>query len=375
MKTYTYTVSILLMVFLAACTNTAIEPVENETPFTFEAEYSVLLEQGDFLTTKLVLASEKDMDIKTESIDFPEFPTTNINYADGNTFSFFKLTEVCKGSILRFDFNSGNYQFVETFLNLNACGLSITSIAHDNSNIYLTFIKSEVGKVDSNYVRIVGLNDTENPVDIELSLQPKLVMPSNGKIFVLTHDIDITDEYGLSVIDINAKTIVYEKLVGFNAKKIFRDPSGNIIISYPELHTTINPTSFEEVYTQYGETVRPNIFSSDYAIFDSIGKMYYTMNTEGEMITKIPAVYNFESNTATIYYFENFLTDTQLTTELQIESATAIGYDEENNFILVGYQKGGTEGSGGILRLTPAPDFAYIDNIDLEGIPKAIIIR
>ncbi|UWX56412.1 hypothetical protein NYZ99_09560 [Maribacter litopenaei] len=375
MKTYTYKVGILLMAFPAACSKSATEPLENETPLTIEANYSVLLEKSGFLTTGNVQASENEMILKTDNLNFPAFPSSKITFADGNTFSFFEVTGDCKGRILRFDFNSGNYQLIETFLNLDVCSLNITSIAHDNSHVFLTFIKSEVGKEDAYYVRIISLNDVESAVDVELSLQPKLVIPSNGKLFVLTHDVEITDENGISVIDINGQSIVLEKLVGFNAKKIFKDPDGHIVISYPELHTTLNSTTFEEVYTQYGETLRPNLYSEGYNLFDSQGKMYYTMNTEGEAIEKIPAVYDFKANTATLYYFENFLSETELNTELNIQSATAIGYDDKNNFILVGYEKNGSSNFGGILRLTPAPDFAYIDNIDLVGIPKAILTQ
>ncbi|PIB39007.1 hypothetical protein [Maribacter sp. 4G9] len=373
MKTYTYKVGILLMAFLAACSKSDTDTQENETPVSIEADYTLLMDQNGVLTTQSLQTSENGMVAKSNDLDFPPFPTTNISYADGNSFSFFEVTSDCKGRILRFDFDSGTYELIETFLNPNACDLNITAIANDNTHVFLSFIKSEVGKADSHYIRIINITDVESPMDVELNLKPISVVPSNGRLFVLTHDEEITDENGISVIDIDGQSIIYEKLIGFNAKKIFKNPEGNIVISYPELHTTLNSMSFEEVYTQYGETLRPSLYSATYTIFDSRGKMYYILGTEDESNVEIPAVYDFQSNLATLYYFENFLSETELKSELNIQSATAIGYDEENRFILVGYKKRDSD-SGGILRLTPSPDFAYIDAVEMDGIPIAIIV-
>ena len=374
MKTYTYKVGILLMALLAACSKPAAEPQENETPLSIEADYTLLMDQNGVLATQSILSSENGMVPEPHDLNFPSFPSTEISYADGNTFSFFEVTSDCKGKVLRYDFDSGDYQLIETFLNLDACDLNITAIAHDNTHVFLSFIKSEVGKSDAYFVRIINLNDTESAVDVELGLKPMFMVSSQEKLFVLAHDIEITDENGIIVIDINGQSTIYEKLIGFNAKKIFKAPDGNIVISYPELHTKMNSSTFEELYTQYGETLRPNLYASTYYEFDSTDKLYYTMNTEDNQIMKIPAVYDFQANKATLYYFDNFLSDIQ-STDLNIKSASAIGYDEKNGFILVGYQKNGNGNTGGILRLTPTPDFTYVDNVDLEGIPKAIMVQ
>ena len=40
----------------------------------------------------------------------------------------------------------------------------------------------------------------------------------------------------------------------------------------------------------------------------------------------------------------------------------------------VGYKKNGKSG-GGIMRITPAPNLTFLDNIDLEDIPSHIFIR
>ncbi|MDC6405562.1 MULTISPECIES: hypothetical protein [Maribacter] len=372
MKTYTYTVRVMLTVFLAACSKSATEPLETETPASTKGDYTILLETSGSLTTARLQATADDLTLKASELEFPLFSDSEITFASNNSFSFYEVTETCNGKVLLFDFNTGNYKLIDTFLNLDACNLEVTSVSHDSANVFLTFTKSEIDKEDSHFVRIIDQNDTDNQVDIPLDLKPIQSIPSQGKLFVLTLDTTITDENGISVIEIGQQSVVYEKLVGFNAKKIFKDPDGDIVISYPELHTTVNRNTFEEAYTQYGENIRPNLYQSVYATFDTFGKLYYTMNMDmgGD---KNPAVYDFQANKATLYFFENFLSNEQITL-LNIKSATAIAYDLEHDYIVIGYAKtDGTE--GGILRITPTPDFRYIDAIDLEGLPRAIIMQ
>lgn len=375
MKTYTYKVSFVLTVFLAACSKSATDPLENEIPFYAEAHYTVLLDQNGTLNPTNIKSVESEMVLESTDIDFPTFSTSNITYGEEETFCFFEVTSECTGSILLYNLFTAEYRIIQTFSNLDACSLEITSVSHNETQIFLTFVKSEVGKSDSYYVRIINLNQTESPVDVELALKPLQAIPSNGKLFVLTHDLEITDENGICVVDIDDQTIIHEKLIGFNAKRLIKKPSGQMIISYPELHTVLNASTFEETYTQYGETLRPNIYSLSYPVYDSKDNLYYTMSPEGEENRPIPAGYDFDSNKATLYYFENFLTAEELTTELNIHSATAMGYDLENDYIVVGYRKNGTANTGGILRLKPAPEFAYIDHIELDGIPKAIVAK
>lgn len=365
-------VGVMLTVFLAACSKPANESLETETPANTQADYTILLETSGSLTTASLKATGVDLTMKTSELEIPLFSDSGISFANKNSFSFYEVTEACNGKVLIFDFNTGNYELIDTFLNLDACNLEVTSVSHDSENVFLTFTKSEIGKEDSYFIRIIDQNDTENRVDIPLDLKPLQSVPTQSKLFVLTHDAAITDENGISVIEIGQQSVVYEKLVGFNAKKIFKDPAGDIVISYPELHTTVNRNTFEEAYTQYGENIRPNLYQSVYTTFDTIGKLYYTMNMDngGE---ENPAVYDFQTNKATLYLFENFLSNEQKT-QLNIKSATAIAYDLKHDYIVIGYAKtNGTE--GGILRITPSPDLRYIDAIELEGVPRAIIVQ
>ena len=163
--------------------------------------------------------------------------------------------------------------------------------------------------------------------------------------------------------------------LGFDAAHIFENPNGDLIISYPELHTTLNTSNLTVVYTPYGVGTEPNFVDSRNVSFDLEGKMYYQMNIDAGETETIPAVYDFNGNNAVLYFFENFLTDAQLKVEFKVASATTVVYDEESDLILIGYKKSGTGSAGGIMRITPSPDLTFVDNIDLGGIPYTIFMN
>ena len=62
--------------------------------------------------------------------------------------------------------------------------------------------------------------------------------------------------------------------------------------------------------------------------------------------------------------------------EYEIETTTAVGYDEKNGLMLVGYKKLNiAANAGGIIRIKIAPEPMLIDNIDLDGVPIHIIVN
>ena len=103
--------------------------------------------------------------------------------------------------------------------------------------------------------------------------------------------------------------------------------------------------------------------------------MYFQKAISNSAIDMVPAIYDFQTNNTVVYLFENFLTESDINVKYKIASTTSIGYDELNNYMLIGYKKKDEENKGGILRITPAPNFKIIDNIDLEGVPKSIFVN
>jgi len=193
---------------------------------------------------------------------------------------------------------------------------------------------------------------------------------TNNRLFVLTVDAEHTEERNIAVIEKSSKETIHEISLGAAVGKMFVKPDGNIIISYPTQHTALNSIDLTFTNTQYTEGTEPMFFNTKAISFDASEKMYYTLETNNG--SKIPAVYNFDTRTAILYYFENFLTEAQLNVEYNIELATTVAYDEKNNFIIVGYKKRNQQHKGGLLRLAPSPNFSIIDNYDLNGVPVAV---
>ena len=225
-------------------------------------------------------------------------------------------------------------------------------------------------------VRIIDLNSEEfSFVDVALDKKPVDLALANNRLFILTHDIEVSDENRLSVMDIDSNNLIHEMNLGFRARRIFTDMNDDIIISYDELHTTLNSSNLSVLYTNYGEGIEPEFTANSSDHFDLDGRLYYPKISESVSVyPEIPAVYDFTQNLTILYAFENFLTEAKRDFEFEIETATAINYDKENDMILIGYKKVDKQ-KGGLLRIKPAPEPAFIDNIDLDGVPYEIFIN
>lgn len=376
MKTYTYLPGILLALFLVACSKSNETPTdEGENPVS--VDYAVLLHSGSALSEKFINSSTDGLTINNKESFFPGFAFPDVSYRTESTLSFFHKTGECQGVVLVYDFDDDSNTEIGVFDDLGICDLTVTAIAHTNTKVFVSYMIEGTGKDKTYFIRTIQ-SDSENMdfTDLEISQKPLDLVPTNNRLFTLTLDEEITDENGIQVIDVTTGTFIHDMNLGYDAGKIFEDPNGDIIISYSELHTTLNSNTLAVVYTQYGSGTEPNFVDSETVSFDSTGKMYYQMLTESDAETEtIPAVYDFEANTTTLYFFENFLTDSQLNVEYNIDAATTLKYDEANDLILIGYKKDDSQNKGGIMRISPSPNFAFVDNIDLDGVPYAIFVK
>jgi hypothetical protein len=198
---------------------------------------------------------------------------------------------------------------------------------------------------------------------------------TNNRLFILTFDEDITDENGMVVLDLVTNTPVYENNLGYNVRQLLKNKDGNLLICYDGLHTIFNSTTLGVQYVNYGVGTEPNFSSAKSTHFDLEGKLYFERPTGDEIHPNIPAVYDFDLSTTYLYLFENFLTQEQIELEYEIGDTTMVSYDTTNNLILIGYQKTGDTGKGGLLRIKRTPDPELVDQIDLEGIPYDIYLK
>ena len=58
-----------------------------------------------------------------------------------------------------------------------------------------------------------------------------------------------------------------------------------------------------------------------------------------------------------------------------IGDTRSVAFDQHNGLLLIGYEKAGNVGEGGLLRVKPVPEPKFIDQIDLEGVPMHLIVH
>jgi hypothetical protein len=357
-----------------ACEKSAEESLEKiaiEAP----TNYTVFLSNSTKLNAVVLGTSDDGFVVKNPVVSFSEIPSEYVKFRDSDEISFYYTTN-CQANIELYNAANNTANSFQVFQDLDPCAVEVAAITHSAELIFIAYERELQGKDKQNVVRIVSLNTiTENHIDIILDKKPVDLITSSNRLFVLTLNEFVTDEYHLSVFDLNTNQQIIELDLGYNALKLFKNNSEQVIISYPELHITLNPVSLDKTYTTYGDNTAPDFVTTKDSFLDSSGKMYFQKAMPNSEIDMVPAIYDFQTNNTVVYLFENFLTESDINVKYKIASTTTIGYDELNNYMLIGYQKKGEENKGGILRITPAPDFKIIDNIYLEGVPRAIFVN
>ncbi|MEP2277963.1 hypothetical protein [Maribacter sp.] len=374
MKTYKYVACFVLAFSFFACEKSS-EQVEEEIVTSAQVEYTVFLQNNNLLNGVVVASSDEEFAVKSTLISFNSVPSNAITYRTATDISYYATTN-CHATLQWYNSESSVVESVALFDDIDACDINVLAMARSNEITAVAYERELLGKDKQYVVRVNSLIDlVGNPLEILLDKKPVDIVFSTNKLFVLTLNEFITDEFHLSVIDMNTNEALMELDLGLDAQRLFTNNNGDVIISYPELHTTLNPVSLNKSYTTYGEDTEPGFITTTDFYMDNNGKFYFQKNVPTAEVVGVPAIYDFEKNSTVVYLFENFLTDTELNVKYNIANTSAISYDEKNNYVLIGYEKNGQADKGGILRITPAPDFKLIDNIDLDGVPKTIFVK
>ncbi len=377
MKTYNIFYALLALVIVSCSkSDSDASTPEEEKSKSIDADYVMLLNEDGMLSTQLLNANAEVITLNPETSTLIEKTIPDLSSMKGSSFLQYHKTDNCGGAIVQHDFSTDASTEIVVFNDLMDCDLTATAITFSDNSIFISY-KLVNTNPDSYMVRIIDAKSADfSFVDVGLDKKPVDLAIANNKLFILTIDELITDENSISVLDLNNNTLIHEIGLGYDAQRIFKDVDDNIIISYEELHTTLNSSSMSVVYTQYETETAPNFVNSTSNQFDISGNLYYpSISGQHSAYAEIPAVYDFNQNLIVLYAFENFLTESKRDFEFEIGTTTAVGYDQENNLILIGYKKAGTSKKGGLLRVKPAPEPAFIDNIDLEGIPYEIIVN
>ncbi len=374
-----YSLFSALLVLLATGCSKSNEPYDDGKSKTeIDAAYTLVLQGNGQLIATLLNADGETLRINTAESGFKDTAEPELISEEGKVLTMYHSKSDCSGEITVHDFNADTSRRFDVFTDLGACNLSPLAIVNSRNTIYIAYeLGQSMGKGTSEYfVRAIDISgDDATFIDTSLAFKPVGLAFAKNQLFVLGLDEDITGEHKLTVLDAGTCTVVYTKNLGFDARGIFKNSDDNIIVSYDELHTTINSASLSFNYTNYPANAAPNFTGSEFRHFDSSGKMYYSMLAGPlSVYSRIPAVYDFDNNSAVLYAYENFLTAAQRNFEFRIENTTVVQYDETNNLLLVGYKKSGDAEKGGLLRIKPGPEPEFAGNLDLPGIPYAIYI-
>lgn len=382
MKTYKLIYALLAFAIIG-CNKSDNGGDDDDNPGA-DAAYNLLVTQDGVISSTLINATPEVTTLNPAQSSFEDMPMPDLTFKEGSVHTTYHKDTDCSGKISQFDFSDNSSKNLDLFSDFTDCKLSATAIAHSNDMFYVAYgLETSSSNIDY-FVRVTDPSKTEsNFVDVPLKAEPqdptyipKELAFANNRLFILGHDEEATDEYHLLVMDSANNNLIHNLNLGFDVKQIFRNPSGNIIVSYDELHSEIDSGTLEITYTNYQPSTNPNFTESKFNQFDATGRMYYNMPPGSHSTyAEVPAVYDFANKLAVIYAYENFLTEAERNFEFEIESTSMVAYDEKNDYILIGYKKTGSTNKGGLMRIKPAPEPALIDNLDVDGIPYKLFVK
>ncbi|MBT8180605.1 MAG: hypothetical protein KJO53_03350 [Eudoraea sp.] len=369
---------LLLALLLVGCSENTDGDQESKEEFpNVDATYSLLIQTNELLTQINLNADAETIFLDPGISEFESSSLPTVTYRDGSEISIFNSQTDCSGIVSLYDFKNDALQKTIVFDDLGNCDLEVRALAHSGNDFYIGYeVPGEGLKETLYYFRTIDISNSEPEiVDIELDKRPLQAIFSNNMVFILSVDLEDDNRNYLTVFDTVNEEFVADINLGFDVLRLFKSEGGNIIVSYPELHNIVSSSSLAIVKTtRYEDGKEPRFGDSESSSSDEQGNLYYSMPTNfvGTSYPTIPAVFDFETNTAILYYYENFLSEQEQSVEFKIARTTMVSYDAKNNLIVIGYKKSGEPDKGGLLRIRPIPNPAFIDNIDLSGVPFQI---
>ena len=371
MKIWTQFAGFVLGTIMLGCSTSNEDASQADIRTISPADYHVIMSGSSGLFTKTLSSNSEGLYFNGSTSLSLGANTPSLSFSEGTKVVMYQDIGNCAGIIVSYDFNDTAEISQEVFSDVSSCDLTVTAIAGQADMVFLSYVLDTAPKEQSFFVRSINLT-TGVYKDFILNEKPTDLVVSNAKLFVLTWDENRTEKNALTVLDYEENTKILEMDEGSNVGALFKKTNGDIVLSYPDSHTTLDSNSLSPTYTRYVSGTEPHFWDSENNTFDASGNMYYIRNDALNLQTEtIVAMYDFDKNGTLLYYFENFLNEAQLKVEFNIKSATAVSFDNKNNLILIGYDKN-TEAGGGIIRITPAPDLTFVDNFDLDDIPFLI---
>lgn len=366
----------LLACFLAvSCSkieSSAIDDLEEESSKTIG--YNLLtIDSNSKLTSKIINIDGERVTVTNGA--FSEITLPNLSYRQGKEVTFYIKKSNCSSAIIIHDFEKNDTKNIDVFKDDSNCDVTSTSIASLNNTIFIGYVNS---KTSIYAIRVIDEPKSSGMDfnDIILGDMPISMAIANNRLFVLTLDVG-NNENKLVTIELENRTTISEINLASEAKDVFLNYNEDIIISYENWHTTINSATLAFVNTNYQSGKETEFVASELNHFDEEGKLYYPrVSGSYSDYPIIPVMYDFSNDLLTLYLYENFLTETQRTLEYAIETTSMVGYDDVNDYIIIGYKKNNNSNSkGGIFRIATRPELKFVDNIDLDAVPTYFFMK
>ncbi|MCK0192793.1 hypothetical protein [Arenibacter sp. F20364] len=372
MKTYLYA-CMFIACFAMGCSEEGVGDKIDESP-SLLADYTVLVQKDGVLKTALLNADSDGITVNSAQSDFEVVPMPDLSYRHGSKLGFYIPQVDCSAKISIHDFSEDTVVHTTVFTEDLNCDRDVKSIAFSGNKALVAYVIPSETKKDNYFLRILDLTKSPSSfTDVVLSKEPKQLLVSDNKVFLLSLDTDITNKYALTALNMDSGAVTHEVILGDDVLKISKDGMGNILVSYPNLHSIIDGnTMILGITTNYLLGKEPKF---GYAKSEYFGEqtIYYPMASGSKSsYPNIAAVYDFKENMSVLYIYENFLSPEQRDLKYEIEDTTMVSYDAKNNLILIGYKKKGGSGKGGLMRIKPIPDPKFLDNVDLDGIPMEL---
>ncbi len=354
-------------------------PINNPS---VEADYTVVTSQNGVLSANLFNANLEVITTNPQASDFTNVIAPSHTFREGMELSYFRKNADCSGTLSKFNFSTEATEEFTVLDDMLNCDLTVSAVAHNGDMYFISYtIPATMTNPESYAIRVIDATlDDLSFVDVPIEQEPLSLRFSDDRLFILTQDAAENNMNALYVLDTNTNTLIIDFNLDFGVQQILKNTDGNILVSYDALHLVVDKNTMDVVSTvRYLEGVEPEFASSDTHHFDAEGKLYYQRPSgvsDNSAHPSLPTIYDFATNTAFIYVYEQFLTEAQRTLEFEVGDTSTVSYDAKNNLLLIGYTKADDPSKGGLFRLllsTPQPEF--IDNIDLDGVPTDIYVE
>ena len=378
MKTL-YLPGLLLCLWLAGCSKSEVGPGAVETDKGVTAHYTILLSDGtSCVPTQLTANALAIEENPVGTIPRDPFELPEITYRNKSVLYFYRTLGDCSGEVRYLDLEDGSTKVKKVFGDSPTCAREVLALAGSVNTAYIGYNMPGGGIKETVFMlRAVSLADDQAGfTETELEYAPRQMLWLNNRLYILAYN-NTGDSYFLYVMDGESGTKEQELDLGSGAAQLLLTSGGQLLVSYEQRHLLLNPVSLEVLSrVVYAEGKTPNIARSPAYYFDPTDHLYYAMPTSlsGTSYEHIPAVYDLGEHIAYLYYYENFLNESQRNTYYAIADTKVVAYDHHNGLLLIGYQKTGGS-KGGLIRVKPVPDPKLIDQISLDGVPMQIHVE